>query len=62
MIYKEISLSLVLISFRNIRSRAEYDEVDYPTIFAKSIKITTQTLENNINCIEMYKFKLPTSL
>lgn len=42
--------------------RAEYDEVDYPTIFAKPIKITTQTLESNTNCIEMIKFKLPTSL
>ncbi|AGY75312.1 transglutaminase-like domain-containing protein [Clostridium autoethanogenum] len=42
--------------------RAEYDEVDYPTIFAKPIKITTQTLEDNTDCIEMIKSKLPTSL
>ena len=42
--------------------RAEYDEVDYPTIFAKPIKITTQTLESNTNCLEMIKFRLPTSL
>ncbi|APM39753.1 hypothetical protein [Clostridium kluyveri] len=42
--------------------RAKYDEVDYPTIFAKPIKITTQTLESNANCIEMVKFKLPTLL
>lgn len=42
--------------------RGEYDEVDYPTIFAKPIKITTQTLEENTNCIEMIKFKLPTAL
>ncbi|WP_333860531.1 transglutaminase-like domain-containing protein [Clostridium sp.] len=39
--------------------RAKYDEVDYPTIFAKPIKITTQTLENNTSCIEMVKYKLP---
>lgn len=42
--------------------RAEYDEVDYPTIFANHIHIITQTLENNTNCIEMIKCKLPTSL
>lgn len=42
--------------------RTEYGEVDYPTIFAKPIKTITQTLENNTNCIEMIKFKLPTSL
>ena len=42
--------------------RIEYDEVDYPTIFANPIKITTQTLESNTNCIQMIKFKLPTSL
>lgn len=42
--------------------RTEYDEVDYLTIFASPIEITTQTLENNTNCIEMMKFKLPTSL
>lgn len=42
--------------------RTEYDEVDYPTIYAKPLKITTQTLENNTNCIEMIKFNLPTSL
>lgn len=42
--------------------RAEYDEVDYPTIFAKPIKITTQTLEDNTDCIEMIKSKLPISL
>ena len=42
--------------------RAEYDEVDYPTIFANPIKITTQTLESNTNCIQMIKSKLPTSL
>lgn len=42
--------------------RTEYGEVDYPTIFAKPIKTIIQTLENNTNCIEMIKFKLPTSL
>lgn len=42
--------------------RPEYNEVDYKTIFAKPIKITTQTLENNTNCIQMIKFKLPTQL
>ena len=41
--------------------RSEFDEVDYPTIIAKPIKITTQALENNTNCIEMIKFKLPSS-
>ncbi len=42
--------------------RVEYDEIDYSTIFANPIKITTQTLENNTNCMDMYKSKLPTSL
>ena len=42
--------------------RAEYDEIDYPIIFANHIKIITETLENNINCIEMMECKLPTSL
>jgi len=42
--------------------RIEYDEVDYPTVFYNPIKITTQTLESNTNCIQMIKSKLPTSL
>ena len=42
--------------------RVEYDEIDYLTIFANPVKIITQTLENNTNCIEMIKCKLPTSL
>lgn len=42
--------------------RPEYAEIDYPTIFANPIKITTETLENNTNCIEMIKYKLPTAL
>ncbi|MCX7923102.1 MAG: transglutaminase family protein [Clostridia bacterium] len=42
--------------------RAEYDEIDYPTIFANHTEIITQTLENNTNCIEMINCKLPTSL
>lgn len=42
--------------------RKEYDEIDYPTIYANPIKITTETLENNTNCIEMIKYKLPTEL
>lgn len=42
--------------------RTEYDEVDYPTIFASPIEITTQTLQNSTNCIDMMKFKLPTLL
>jgi len=42
--------------------RAEYDEIDYPNIFANHINIITQTLENNTNCIEMIKCKLPTSI
>lgn len=40
----------------------EYDEVDYPTIFTKPVKITIDVLENNSSCIEMIKFKLPTFL
>jgi len=42
--------------------RPEYDEIDYLTIFANPIKVTTETLENNTNCIEMIKFNLPTEL
>lgn len=42
--------------------RAEYDEIDYPIIFANHIKIITETLENNTNCIKMIECKLPTSL
>ncbi|UZW15444.1 transglutaminase family protein [Clostridium pasteurianum] len=42
--------------------RIEYDEIDYPTIFAEPIKITTEVLESSTNCIEMVKWKLPTSL
>lgn len=42
--------------------RAKYDEVDYPTIYARPIKITTQTLEDNTDCTLMIKYKLPTSL
>jgi transglutaminase-like putative cysteine protease len=40
----------------------DYDEIDYRTIFANPIKITTKTLENNTDCIDMIKYKLPTSL
>lgn len=39
--------------------RIEYDEVDYETIFVSPIKITTKTLEDNNDAIEMMKFKLP---
>ena len=42
--------------------RAEYDEIDYPTIYANHIKTITQTLECNTNCIEMVNCNLPTSL
>ncbi|WP_368489587.1 transglutaminase family protein [Clostridium sp. BJN0013] len=42
--------------------RVEYDEIDYPTIFVNPIKVTTETLENNTNCIEMIKYNLPTVL
>lgn len=42
--------------------RAEYDEIDYPTIYTNHLEIITQTLENNTNCIEMIECKLPTSL
>jgi transglutaminase-like putative cysteine protease len=42
--------------------RAEYDEIDYPTIFTNHTKIITETLENNTNCMEMIGCKLPTSL
>ena len=42
--------------------RAEYDEIDYPTIFANHVNVITETLENNTNCIEMIECKLPTSL
>jgi transglutaminase-like putative cysteine protease len=39
--------------------RSKYDEIDYPTIFASPLIITTQTLENNTNCIDMIKYNLP---
>lgn len=42
--------------------RIEYGEIDYLTIFAEPIKITTEVLESSTNCIEMVKWKLPTSL
>ncbi|MEQ8157002.1 MAG: transglutaminase family protein [Clostridiaceae bacterium] len=42
--------------------REEYDEIDYLTIFANPVKITTDTLESNTDCIEMIKYKLPASL
>lgn len=43
-------------------ARAEYDEIDYPTIFVNPIKVTTEALENNTDCIEMMKYNLPTVL
>jgi len=32
------------------------------TIFSTPIKIVTDTLENNIDCMEMVKYNLPTTL
>lgn len=42
--------------------RKEFDEFDYMTIFSTPIKIVTDTLENNIDCMEMVKYNLPTTL
>lgn len=42
--------------------RIEYNEIDYPIIFAAPINSTIEALDNNTNCIEMIKFMLPTSL
>ncbi|MFZ2539265.1 MAG: transglutaminase family protein [Oscillospiraceae bacterium] len=40
--------------------RKEYGEIDYPIIYIEPLPITVETLENNIDCIEMIKYNLPT--
>lgn len=42
--------------------RAEYDETDYPTIYAAPVDIVTRTLESNTNAVDMVKYNLPTRL
>ena len=42
--------------------RAEMDEVDYPTIYAEPPKATTIVLEENTDCAEVLKCKLPERL
>ena len=42
--------------------RAEMDEVDYPTIYAEPPVVTTKVLEENTDCAEVLKCKLPAQL
>ena len=42
--------------------RAEMDEVDYPTIYAEPPRVTTIVLEENTDCAEVLKCKLPERL
>ena len=44
------------------RVRAEMDEVDYPTIYAEPPSVTTKVLEENTDCAEVLKYKLPAQL
>ncbi len=38
--------------------RSHYNEKDYPTIYVEPVKITMDTLSNNSDCLEMYKYSL----
>ena len=42
--------------------RAEMDEVDYPTIYAEPPLVTTKVLEENTDCAEVLRCKLPAQL
>ena len=42
--------------------RPELDEVDYPTIYAEPPLATTKVLEENEDCAEVLKHKLPERL
>ena len=42
--------------------RPELDEVDYPTIYAEPPQATTKVLEENKDCAEVLKCKLPAQL
>ena len=42
--------------------RPEMDEVDYPTIYAEPPMVTTKVLEENTDCAEVLKCKLPAYL
>ena len=42
--------------------RPELDEVDYPTIYAQPPVVTTKVLEENTDCVEVLKCKLPARL
>ena len=42
--------------------RAEMDEIDYPTIYAEPPAVTTNVLEENTDCAEVLKCKLPERL
>ena len=42
--------------------RPELDEVDYPTIYAEPPQVTTKVLEENKDCAEVLKCKLPAQL
>jgi transglutaminase-like putative cysteine protease len=42
--------------------RPEYDEIDYPTIYAEPLPITTKALESNTDCLKMIQYHLPKSL
>ncbi|GMK37162.1 hypothetical protein PCCS19_02150 [Paenibacillus sp. CCS19] len=42
--------------------RQEYEEVDYPVIYAAPNPKTIETLRRNTNCVEMYQHGLPQEL
>lgn len=43
-------------------ARTYYDEIDYPIIYKKPLKITMDALCNNTNCLEICKYGLPTEI
>ena len=42
--------------------RKEYDEIDFPSVFAWPLKTTTDALEQSINCEDLIRHHLPTNL
>ncbi len=42
--------------------RKEYDEIDFPTLFAHPLKNTTDALEQSENCEHLIRHHLPTNL
>ncbi len=39
--------------------RAEYDEIDYPTLYAEPLQMTMDILESSTDAIDMYLHRLP---